>query len=47
MWIVVHDHELGCCVTILDGCQGYGHSEGSDPQEIFVQTISSEPLNLS
>ena len=29
--MVVHDHKLECCVTILDCCsQGQGHSEGSD-----------------
>ena len=45
-WGFVWSH---CCVTILDCClQGHGHfDEGSNPQRIFVWTISSEQLNLS
>ena len=46
--IVVHHHESECCVTILDCClEGQGHSEGSNPQGIFVRTISSKLFNLS
>ena len=38
-WILVHHHELECCVTILACCpQGQGHSEGSNPQGIFNET---------